>query len=81
MVISTTGTGERPLFVSHVSEVPIWKSTYRLVLSTKGKPLLQGWAVVDSTIGEDWRLSLVAGASQSFIQNISRSVSFDLTTR
>ncbi len=55
--------------------MPIWKSTYRLVLSPKGKPLLQGWAVVDNTIGEDWRnveLSLVAGAPQSFIQNISQ---------
>jgi hypothetical protein len=75
MVISTAGAGERPLFVSYVSEVPIWKSTYRLVLSAKGRPLLQGWAVVDNTIGEDWRdveLSLVAGAPQSFIQNISQ---------
>jgi hypothetical protein len=75
MVISTNGTGDRQLFVSYVSEVPIWKSTYRLVLSPKGKPLLQGWAVVDNTIGEDWRnveLSLVAGAPQSFIQNISQ---------
>jgi hypothetical protein len=75
MVIATEGTGERPLFVSYVSEVPVWKSTYRLVLSAKGKPLLQGWAVVDNTIGEDWRdveLSLVAGAPQSFIQNISQ---------
>jgi hypothetical protein len=75
MVIATSGDGERPLFVSYVSEVPIWKSTYRLVIGSKGKPLLQGWAVIDNTIGEDWRdveLSLVAGAPQSFIQNISQ---------
>lgn len=75
MLISTSGTGERPLFVSYISEVPIWKSTYRLVLSPTGKPLLQGWAIVDNTIGEDWtdvELSLVAGAPQSFIQNISQ---------
>ncbi len=75
MVIATAGAGERPLFVSYVSEVPIWKSTYRLVLPATGKPLLQGWAVVDNTIGEDWRgveLSLVAGAPQSFIQHISQ---------
>ena len=76
MVISTSGSGERPLFVSYVSEVPIWKTTYRLVLREKGaKPLLQGWAIVDNTIGEDWRgveLSLVAGAPQSFIQNVSQ---------
>jgi hypothetical protein len=75
MVISTAGDGERPLFVSYVSEVPIWKSSYRLVFGSTGKPLLQGWAIIDNTIGEDWRnveLSLVAGAPQSFIQNISQ---------
>ena len=75
MVISTTGTGERQLFVSYISEVPIWKSSYRLVVPKSGRPLLQGWAIVDNTIGEDWRnveLSLVAGAPQSFIQQISQ---------
>jgi hypothetical protein len=75
MVISTSGAGDRQLFVSYISEVPIWKSTYRLVLRDKGKPLLQGWAIIDNTVGEDWtnvELSLVAGAPQSFIQQISQ---------
>jgi hypothetical protein len=75
LLISTTGSGDRQLFVSYISEVPVWKSTYRLVLPSKGAPLLQGWAIVDNTIGEDWRnidLSLVAGAPQSFIQQISQ---------
>ena len=77
MVISTDGTGERSLFVSYISEVPVWKATYRIVLNSKtGKlPLLQGWAIVDNTVGQDWdnvQLSLVAGAPQSFIQNLSQ---------
>jgi len=77
MTISTTGAGERNLYVSYISEVPIWKTTYRLVLSSKPekKPLLQGWAIVDNTIGEDWNdveLSLVAGAPHSFIQQLSQ---------
>jgi hypothetical protein len=77
MLISATGTGSRRLLVSYISEVPIWKSTYRLVLPEKAgdKPLLQGWAVVDNTVGEDWtnvELSLVAGAPQSFVQKISQ---------
>jgi hypothetical protein len=78
LTITTAGTGERDLFVSYVSEVPVWKATYRLVLPTSTsprKPLLQGWAIVDNTVGEDWEnveLSLVAGAPQSFIQPISR---------
>ncbi len=77
MNISTAGTGERKLFVSYISEVPVWKSTYRIVLpaDAKAKPLLQGWAIVDNTVGEDWNnveLSLIAGAPQSFVQEISR---------
>jgi hypothetical protein len=76
MTISTAGTGERNLYVSYISEVPIWKTTYRIVLPSKAekKPLLQGWAIVDNTVGEDWdgvELSLVAGAPHSFVQQLS----------
>src|SRR5216684_2239730 len=76
MTLSTTVTGDRNLYVSYISEVPIWKTTYRIVLPTKAgkKPLLQGWAIVDNTVGEDWNdveLSLVAGAPHSFIQQLS----------
>ena len=77
MTISALGSGERNVFVSYISEVPVWKSTYRIILPEKPgeKPLLQGWAIVDNTVGEDWKdvqLSLVAGAPQSFIQDISQ---------
>ncbi|HEV2304093.1 MAG TPA: hypothetical protein VGR93_01110, partial [Candidatus Acidoferrales bacterium] len=46
MTIATAGTGERELYVSYVSETPIWKTTYRIVLPKKAgdEPLLQGWA-------------------------------------
>jgi hypothetical protein len=76
MTVSAAGSGERNLYVSYISEVPIWKTTYRIVLPTKEgkKPLLQGWAIVDNTVGEDWNnveLSLVAGAPHSFIQQLS----------
>lgn len=76
ITISTTGAGDRNLYVSYISEVPIWKTTYRIVLSGKAekKPLLQGWAIIDNTVGEDWNnveLSLVAGAPHSFIQQLS----------
>jgi len=77
MSFTAVGSGDRDIFVSYISEVPIWKSTYRILFSGKPgeKPLLQGWAIVDNTIGEDWKdvqLSLVAGAPQSFIQDISQ---------
>jgi len=77
MTISSTGAGERQVYVSYISEVPLWKTTYRIVMPSKAtaKPLLQGWAIVDNTVGEDWEnveLSLVAGAPQSFIQQLSQ---------
>jgi len=75
LTISTAGSGQRDLLVSYISEVPIWKSTYSIVVPKEGKPLLQGWAIIDNTVGEDWNnveLSLVAGASQSFVQQLSQ---------
>ncbi|MEO8659708.1 MAG: carboxypeptidase regulatory-like domain-containing protein [Bryobacteraceae bacterium] len=77
MVVSTTGTGDRSIMVSYLSEVPVWKSNYRIVLNSKtpANSLLQGWAIVDNTIGQDWEnveLSLVAGAPQSFVQQLAQ---------
>jgi hypothetical protein len=77
MSLTASGSGDRDIFVSYISEVPVWKSTYRILLPEKPnqRPLLQGWAIVDNTIGEDWKdvqLWLVAGAPQSFVQNISQ---------
>jgi hypothetical protein len=77
MTLTATGSGAREIFVSYISEVPVWKSTYRILMPDKpnDKPLLQGWAVVDNTIGEDWQdveLSLVAERRWSFVQNISQ---------
>jgi len=76
MTIGATGTGERKILVSYISEVPVWKSTYRIVLpKAPAKTFLQGWAIIDNTVGEDWRdvkVSLVSGTPQSFMQNISQ---------
>ena len=77
MRLAATGSGTRRLLVSYISEVPIWKSTYRLVLpdTHTEQAVLQGWAIVDNTVGADWtnvELSLVAGAPQSFIQQVSQ---------
>lgn len=79
--LTDNGTGTRKLRVSYISEVPVWKATYRVLfdnaVGTTGakQATLQGWAVIDNTTGVDWtnvQLSLVAGAPQSFIQPISQ---------
>jgi hypothetical protein len=63
------GQGKRAVKVGYVLENPIWKTSYRLVLDNKGKPYLQGWAVVENTQDEDWndvRMVLVSGRPISF---------------
>jgi hypothetical protein len=77
LTLDALGQGQRELRVSYISEVPVWKSTYRIVFphEASGKATMQGWAVVDNTVGADWdnvQLSLVAGAPQSFIQPLSQ---------
>ena len=77
LTLDAQGQGQRELRVSYISEVPVWKSTYRMVFPrvTNGTATVQGWAVVDNTVGADWdnvQLSLVAGAPQSFIQPLSQ---------
>jgi len=77
LTLDALGQGQRQLRVSYISEVPVWKSTYRMVFPREddGKAIVQGWAVVDNTVGADWdnvQLSLVAGAPQSFIQPLSQ---------
>lgn len=77
LTLEDRGTGEREVQVSYLSAVPAWKSSYRVLFGAKDKDTatLQGWAVVDNTGAEDWKdvqLTLVSGAPQSFIQQISR---------
>jgi hypothetical protein len=57
----------------YVVPTPIWKSSYRLIFDAEDKPLLEGWAIVDNTTGEDWEninLSLVSGRPVSFISRL-----------
>jgi len=69
--IALAGHHSHELVVSYVVGAPMWKPTYRIVLpdTGKGEALLQGWAVVDNTTGEDWRhvkLALTSGAPIAF---------------
>lgn len=67
------GQGARRVLVGYLTEMPLWKMTYRLALSADEPPLLQGWAIVENTTDEDWRnvrLELVSGRPVSFIQNL-----------
>ena len=73
--IGFRGEGERRVRLGYVVETPIWKTSYRLVLSEdpQAKPHLQGWAIVENQTDNDWnnvQLSLVSGRPISFIQDL-----------
>jgi phosphoheptose isomerase len=75
IVISSDGAGQREMVVSYTIAAPIWKTTYRVVLDSTGKPFFQGWAIVDNVGDEDWQdvsLSLFSGTPMSFIQPLQR---------
>ena len=76
LTLESRGQGRRELRESYISEVPVWKSTYRIVFpkDSSTSAILQGWAVIDNTVGSDLdnvQLSLVAGSPQSFVQPLS----------
>jgi len=71
VTIESSG-GASQVAVSYVVPTPIWKSSYRLIFSG-ADPLLEGWAIVDNTTGEDWadvHMSLVSGLPVSFISKL-----------
>lgn len=74
-----TGDGERGVALGYVTEAPVWKTSYRLVLGeeTGAQPTLQGWAIVENTTDEDWagvRLSLASGSPVGFRMDLHEPV-------
>ncbi|MBT8491832.1 MAG: DUF4139 domain-containing protein [Deltaproteobacteria bacterium] len=73
LTIFARGDGEREVLASYVVEAPVWKTSYRLLLSEAKQPLIQGWALVDNTQDEDWdnvELTLVSGLPISFVHDL-----------
>ncbi len=67
--IETRGKGERNILIGYLIEMPIWKTSYRLILNDKEKPFLQGWAILENPTDEDWddvQMSFVACNPISF---------------
>ncbi len=71
--IDSTDARERELVASYTIPAAVWKSSYRLIFGASGQPVLEGWAIVDNTTGEDWtkvQLSLVSGRPISFVSQL-----------
>jgi hypothetical protein len=71
--IDSVGSAARDLIARYTIPSPVWKSSYRLMFGKEGAPMLEGWAIVDNTSGEDWtsvHLSVVSGKPISFITQL-----------
>ena len=78
--LSFLGQGKRPVRVGYIQEAPIWKTSYRLVLSDNDAPFLQGWAIVENTTDSDWsdvNLTLVSGRPISFVMDLYEPMYLD----
>src|SRR5688572_20079260 len=63
VTLTFSGEGKRDVNVSYITEAPVWKTTYRLVLDDD-EGFIQGWAVIENTTDDNWenvQLSLVSG--------------------
>lgn len=82
--VRLNGTGSRPVSVAYIQAAPLWKSGYRIVLpaapekegKADAKALLQGWAVMENTTGQDWdgvSVTLTSGAPVTYTQALYES--------
>lgn len=79
LTVKLRGDGTRPVALAYIQDAPLWKSSYRLVLPKDGdnaKALLQGWAVLENTTGQDWNdvgVTLMSGSPVIFRQSLYES--------
>jgi hypothetical protein len=68
---------EHSLLIGYLSETPVWRPSYRVVVADDGRADLQAWGIVQNLSGEDWEnvsLSLVAGAPLAFQSTLGTPV-------
>jgi hypothetical protein len=73
VTIRFPGEGTRDVRIGYVQEMPLWKTSYRLVLDDNNQAFLQGWAIVENTTDHDWEnvdLTLVSGRPISFVMDL-----------
>lgn len=82
--VSFAGNGNRRVVATYIHEMPVWKTSYRLVLPeagvANGDGLMQGWAILENTTDEDWtdvKLSLVSGRPVGFEMDLYEPLYLD----
>jgi hypothetical protein len=74
--LTCTGKGERNIMMGYLIEMPIWKTSYRIIFDENQKSFLQGWAIVENPTDEDWenvQMSFMSGNPISFNMDLYTS--------
>lgn len=82
--VRLNGAGSRSVSLAYIQAAPLWKSGYRIVLpaapgkegKADARALLQGWAVMENTTGQDWdgvSVTLTSGAPVTYTQALYES--------
>ena len=78
--ITLKGEGKRDVSMAYIQEAPLWKSAYRLVVpkdnKDDAKAIVQGWAVLENTTGQDWddvHVTLMSGSPVTYHQALYES--------
>lgn len=78
--VTLNGEGKRDVALAYLQAAPLWKSTYRLVLPNEGAEdqtaLIQGWAVLENTTGQDWNdvaVTITSGSPVTYTQALYES--------
>ncbi|CAN5171674.1 DUF4139 domain-containing protein [soil metagenome] len=59
-----------PITIGYIAETPVWRTSYRVVLTKDHGAVLQGWALLHNDTDEDWQsvtVELVNGRPDSFL--------------
>src|SRR5699024_3608956 len=75
--IAFRGDGERRVRIGYVRALPVWKTSWRLVLDEDGTAQLQGFALLDNTTDtdlEDVRVTFTAGQPVSFVTRLYQAL-------
>jgi hypothetical protein len=65
MTLQLPSRAAADVVLTYVTEAPAWKPSYRVVVGDHNSVMLEGWAIVDNTSGEDWTDVLVGVGSSS----------------
>ena len=72
--IDSTDAKARQISASYMIPTPVWKSSYRLIFDKTAQPTLEGWAIVDNTVGRLGGIDYLVNLACSYVDEGAESL-------